>query len=655
MNALHNQLEALDRRAWQVRFTNRLDLHEAVGEMLRLAPPDSIFEGRAHYHHAVWAWQENKRAESDAARGEAMLLFRQLGDVAGIANCRDLEALAERATGNYVQAVALSKINRELPESSRAPAEHCVSCMGEGAAYLALAQHDACQRVWSIAVALAQRSANPGLEVSALCNLGAWNIAVCNFEDGRELSERAFSLANRVFDLARPASMTIGWFNSGMNLLVALDCLGYHVDACAVAQRMMALEDCLPPLHLANYFVTFASAYLHAGDANLAEIFLRRSLAAGQAAPEFVLERSIVQAEIWNLRGRHADTRALCSTVVRSESSVYGDVSPYDLMRLHNAATIANEALGDYEAALSHQKTAFEEYETLVEKSARARRLTLEIQAELLQTEWQRDQALNLRRAAEVEQARLAELNAALQSANTAKSGFLAAASHDLRQPVHVVSLLADTLAGKLTDPKQSDLVVRIQQSTVALQRLLGELLDISELDAGATRAQIGAFPVSEFLLQLDAEFRGIAISRGLQLRLAAVDAWVVSDASHLLRIMRNVIANALTYTERGGILLAARARRNEILLEVWDTGVGIAPEHLPHLFEAFYQVGNRARDRRKGLGLGLAVTKRIADLLGHPLEFRSRPGKGTRARLTLPRASGVADPLTGSTISRLS
>ena len=131
---------------------------------------------------------------------------------------------------------------------------------------------------------------------------------------------------------------------------------------------------------------------------------------------------------------------------------------------------------------------------------------------------------------------------------------------------------------------------------------------------------------------------------KDLQLRLAATDAWVVSDTGHLRRIMRSLLTNALNYTERGGVLVAARTRKGAVLLEVWDTGVGIAAEHLPHLFDAFYQVGNRARDRRKGLGLGLAVARRLAGLLGHPLEVHSRPGRGTVVRLTLPRATRLID-----------
>ncbi len=639
MNVLQEPFKSLDQRAWQLRFASRDGLRAAADEILHLAPAGTLAEATGRYHFAVWAWQANEREASHTARGRAVQLFEQFDSMAGIANCRDLEALTERMAGNMAAAAALYQLNRNLPEWARTIAEQCVTCNGLGGVLLALAEHDECQRVWSIAVSLAQKAGNPGLEVSTLCNLGAWNITVCNFEDGRRLCQKAFELAERVFDVTQPSGMTTGWLNSGMNLLVALDNLGEHAEASLLAERILACEAHFPPGPIANYFVTFASIFLHTGDCERAEYFLCKSIAAGSAAADFALEQSVVQAEIWNERGNYVGARDLCARLLADAHFMQHYTSAQSLMRFYNAATRASEALGDFKAALFHQKTAFEKYEELVGKSARARRLTLEIQTELQRTEWQRDQALKLRRAAELEQARLAELNAALEAANAAKSGFLAAASHDLRQPVHAVSLLAETLATRLSNPSHRELLSRIQHSTAALQRLLSELLDISELDAGATAATISAFPISDFLLEIDAEFRDVAVSRNLQLRLAATDAWVVSDASHLRHIMRNLVTNALTYTERGGVLIAARLRGDALLLEVWDTGVGIAPEHLPHLFEEFYQVGNRARDRRKGLGLGLAVAKRRAALLKHPMAVRSRLGRGTVVRLTLPLA----------------
>ena len=644
MNGLQEPLKSLDQQAWQLRFSSRDGLRAVAEKMLSLAPVDTIAEATGQFHFSVWAWQANELEASHTARRRAASLFAQFENVAGVANCRDLEALTERIAGNLAAAAALYEINRNLPETARAIAEQCVTYNGLGGVLLALAEHDECQRVWSIAVSLAQRSGNPGLEVSTLCNLGAWNITVCNFEDGRRLCQKAFDLAEKVFDVTQPSGMTTGWLNSAMNLLVALDSLGQRAEARVLAERILACEAHFPPGPIANYYVTFASVFLHAGDGERAEYFLRKSIAAGSVAADFALEQSLVQAELWNERGNYANTRDLCARLVADAQFMQHYTSAQSLMRFYNAATRASEALGDFESALRHQKTAFEKYEELVGKSARARRLTLEIQTELKRTEWQRDQALKLRRAAELEQARLAELNCALAAANAAKSGFLAAASHDLRQPVHAVSLLADTLAIRLREPPQIELVSRIQHSALALQRLLGELLDISELDAGATNANINVFPISDFLLEIDAEFREVAVSRNLQLRLAATDAWVVSDAHHLLRIVRNLVANALTYTEHGGVLIAARMRGDVLLLEVWDTGVGIKAEHLPHLFEAFYQVGNRARDRRKGLGLGLAVASRLAALLKHPLEVQSRPGRGTVVRLTLPLGRAATD-----------
>lgn len=642
MTTVQARIDALDHAAWRLRYSNRDQLRVVVDEMLRIAPPESREAALALYHEAVWTWQANRRDESRVKREQAAQMFARLRDVAGIANCQDLASLDARLSGNLDLAERLCIENCALPEGARLPAEHCVCYTGAGAVQFARGQHDDCQRTWSMALAYAQKADNPGLEVSTLCNLGGWNISVCNFEDGRRLSERAFDLAQRIFEQAGGTEVTTGWINSGMNLLVALDCLGLHTEAMAVFERVVVWEKALPPTQLANYYVTFASALLHAGEVRRAEHYLRASLVGECSTTDFALEQSIVQAEIWNQRGDFEATRDICARLLRDRDDTVStrDVSAHDLMRFYNAATLANESLGNFEAALEHQKAAFEKYEELVGKSARARRLTLEIQTELQRTEWQRDQALRMRHAAERERERLAELNIALETASSAKSGFLAAASHDLRQPVHAVSLLADTLAQRLAgNAQQSELVSRIAQSTAALQRLLSELLDISELDAGATAAHIAALPIADLMLTVDGEFRDAATAQGLELRMVANDVWVKSDATHLLRILRNLVANALAYTQQGGVLIAARARNNELLLEVWDTGMGIEARHLPQLFEEFYQVGNHARDRRKGLGLGLAIVKRLADLLGHRVEVQSRPGRGTVVRVVLPLA----------------
>ena len=638
-DALH--LHALHQAAWQARFVDRNQLRAAADEILRSASSGSVYEAHGHFHLAACAWQNNQRERARVERIEAARLYERLGDAAGEANCRDLEALAERVAGNYSRAAALYKINQDLPDSIRSLAERCVTCNGEGVLRLARAEHDECQRVLTMAVSLAQRSENLGLEVSALCNLGALHIAVCNFEDGRRISRQAFELADRVFDIDRASSMSTGWFNSGMNLLVALDCSGSHAEACAVAERIVRHEAHFPSGQAANYFATFASAMLHAHELVRAEQFLQRSMATASSPTKLSFEQTIVQVEIWNERGLFQIASQLCTTQERNAGQTKGDASAYDLMRFHRAATVANEALGDFEKALHHEKRAFEQYDLWVGSSARARRLTLEIQTELQRTERQRDQALKLRSTAEHEQARLGELNRALEAASAAKSAFLAAASHDLRQPVMAVNLLADTLVARLTDPAQRELATRIQHSSDALQRLLGELLDISELDAGAAVVSIKRFPIGDCLVAIDAEFRELAERQKLQLRLVAGDEWVQSDFDCLLRIMRSLVANAFSHTQHGGVLVSARRRSNSLCLEVWDTGVGIGAEHLPHLFEEFYQVGNRARDRRKGLGLGLAVTRRLAALLNHPIEVKSRVGRGTLVRLTLPLHDG--------------
>ena len=240
-----------------------------------------------------------------------------------------------------------------------------MTCSGEGAVLLATGQHDACQRVWSIAVSLAQRASNPGLEVSTLCNLGAWNIAVCNFEDGRQLGQRAFDLAEQVFDLAHPEELNSGWFNSGMNLLVALDCLSRQAEAMAVASRLLEMEAHFPSSQRANYFVTFASAMLHAGNVDQAGYFLqkhrrrRRDTRTSRWNNQSCRQKYGIG--LANTAGRNRCARS-CMTTRRCSVTM----STHDLMRFHNAATFANEALGDFQAALAHQKIAFDKYEELV-------------------------------------------------------------------------------------------------------------------------------------------------------------------------------------------------------------------------------------------------------------------------------------------------
>jgi signal transduction histidine kinase/CheY-like chemotaxis protein len=253
------------------------------------------------------------------------------------------------------------------------------------------------------------------------------------------------------------------------------------------------------------------------------------------------------------------------------------------------------------------------------------------------------------RRVAEKSSALSAQLEvtraarSAAEAANRAKSTFLAAASHDLRQPLHALGMFAQALIDRTREPEGQHLAQRIATSVEALETLLSALLDVSKLDAGAIAANPRDFAIRPLLDRLIEECTAEALERGLKLALVCGDPVIRSDPVLIERILRNIISNALRYTERGGIVIGCRRRGAHYALEVWDSGSGIPADQRSRIFEEFYQIGNPGRDRTRGLGLGLAIVRRLADLLGHRIDVRSREGRGSVFRLVVPAGDRTA------------
>jgi signal transduction histidine kinase/CheY-like chemotaxis protein len=229
------------------------------------------------------------------------------------------------------------------------------------------------------------------------------------------------------------------------------------------------------------------------------------------------------------------------------------------------------------------------------------------------------------------------------EAASQEKSRFLAAASHDLRQPMHALRLFASAALGTHDEAERRRIVERVDASVASLSALFDALLEVSRLDSGAMKPELHTVSVRELLAELGAEMGESAREKGLTLRVRAVDAALRTDRVLLGRILRNLLSNAISYTERGGVLLAARRRGERLRLEVWDTGVGIPESLQAQVFEEFFQVGNPERDRRKGVGLGLSIVARLAALLGYRVELRSRVGQGSRFSLELPLGTDPA------------
>ncbi len=242
--------------------------------------------------------------------------------------------------------------------------------------------------------------------------------------------------------------------------------------------------------------------------------------------------------------------------------------------------------------------------------------------------------------------------------ASRAKSQFLAAASHDLRQPIMAINLFRDALSKTELSEVQKTINQYLAQSTQSLSDILNTLLDISRLDSGVVIAAPKVIWTETLLRSIDAEYGPLALAKSLRFKLffPSRELAIVADSRLLRRLLGNLVGNAIKYTSRGGVLVAIRRRGAEALLQVWDTGIGIAPEHMDSIFEEYVQIGNAERDRTKGLGLGLAIVKRLAKLLNTEVVCRSRIGTGTVFEFTVPistqplvetgrRANATAEP----------
>jgi signal transduction histidine kinase/ActR/RegA family two-component response regulator len=232
------------------------------------------------------------------------------------------------------------------------------------------------------------------------------------------------------------------------------------------------------------------------------------------------------------------------------------------------------------------------------------------------------------------------------EQANIAKSKFLAAASHDLRQPIHAQGLFLEVLTRSELSANQREVLAGARSASEASAEMLNTLLDFSRIDAGVVEPQMGRYPMQALFNKLENELAPQANAKGLVYRSRETNAMVYSDPVLVELILRNLVTNAIRYTETGGVLVVCRLRKNEnadvAIVEVWDTGIGIDPAQQQEVFREFHQLGNPERDRRNGLGLGLAISDGLSRILGHDLSLHSRLARGSVFRLALPIADAA-------------
>lgn len=239
---------------------------------------------------------------------------------------------------------------------------------------------------------------------------------------------------------------------------------------------------------------------------------------------------------------------------------------------------------------------------------------------------------------------RLAEHVRIVERASLEKTRFFASASHDLRQPLHSLGLFGSAILARLASTPDEPLARNMMHCVDALEASFSSMLDVSKLDAGVVEVKAEPVALVDIFRRLQVNLGQQAESQGLALRFKPGCKWVYADAALLERMLGNLVHNALKFTKTGGVVVLARTRGQLVSVEVWDSGRGIEEKEMPRIFDEFYQVGNLERDRSKGLGMGLAIVRRVARLMNVQVQVHSRPGCGTVFRLLLPRAAANAE-----------
>ncbi|PBC12013.1 hybrid sensor histidine kinase/response regulator [Mesorhizobium sp. WSM3859] len=306
------------------------------------------------------------------------------------------------------------------------------------------------------------------------------------------------------------------------------------------------------------------------------------------------------------------------------------DINDIERLKKINAALVSR-----VERSMDQQGNAFSLFQTAISLENRVRNRTEELHATLRRLEQS-----NIDLSAAKENAELANLS---------KTRFLAAASHDVLQPLNAAHLSVSALAEVQTSEEGKKLVRQVERSLETMEDLLRTLLDISKLDAGVVQPEIGDVSLETLFSSLRSDFQPEAEKKGLSLKFRPVNVVVRSDRTLLRRILQNILSNALRYTRSGGVLVGTRHRGDTIRIDVADTGCGIAEDQREAVFEEFHRGTSTLADGglTGGLGLGLAIVRRMAAALGHPVTFSSRVGRGTIFHIDVPIGMAPAEPAT--------
>ena len=627
-------VETLDRQAWAEQYRQPLRA-AAIGAQMAADAPSAAGAARGHFHVAWAEWRWGTREAALAAHALLCGAAARCDDAAVAALARDSESARLRREHAFEPALALLEANLALDDALRLPQAQYASATAAAICCSALHRLDDALRHFHLALSLAHASADAALIANAASNLGGAHYDVYSLDDALRFCTEAFEHAER-------ASAQGAWVTAGINRILALNALGRDDEAQPVVERLQASEHLMRADKRAKYATVFAEVARARGQHAQAQALLNNAATARAPADTEPLEWATVQARLWMATGQMQAARALAEQRLATDTAPDASDLPLALLRLRECAAAACEEQGDLRAAMAHSRAASALHETLIGRGARARRIALEVEFQLALARQQRD-------AAQAEQSRLAELNDALHAASRAKSDFFAAASHDLRQPVHALALQVAALRSEPDGTRRGERLDRIDACVGALSGLFDGLLDLSRIDAGVVAPHWQPVALALLLDELVQTHRAEAERQGLWLSLrlgaGAFDASARSDPLLIERVLRervlrNLIVNAVRHTRAGGVLVTLRARGSHWRIDVRDSGPGIPAALHARVFDEFFQIRTGERQGGEGLGLGLAIVQRLTRLLGHGVALRSAPGRGATFSVSLERGA---------------
>ena len=646
--------QALYELALRGRTRRSSALKPLAEHMARMAGNDTAAQARAG---VVLAWAQSALGDREQAQATAQRvqgLVQHSADRAVQALGHDLLAQLAHTAGDYEQAIAQGMAAMACPEAARQPQEWSVTMSRLGTSHHRAGRPDEALRWHYRSLLFAAASGDPVAHAAAVGGAGSAQLSLLNLEEAAALCGQAWSLV-------RDTGPGLIWGTCATNWAMVLMLQQRYQEALPLADTILAADGALGSGNRYLRFVLLGELMAHAGRSDQAQALLDQGLALYPFGPEPPLNWVRGQMVLWNAAGRHAQALALFQSAMTSQrlATLSHTDDDYDLMSLHTEAAVAHEALGDLAQALREQRASLRVERRMGVAAMQARRLTVQVQSEVDAARRERDSALQRESAAALEKQRLSLLNTRLEEVSLAKSRFLAAASHDLRQPLHALGLQLAHLRSGLDGPARDAVEQRMERALGSLTHMFDTLLDLSRMDAGVLTPRIQRLALAPMLVRLVDELAPVAQAAGLRLALHMVgERFTDTDAALLETMLRNLLANALKYTPHGGVLLALRDRGGSLNLEVWDSGVGIAHSERERVFQEFYQVDPAGPDHHHhhhhhhhrhglGLGLGLSIVRRLSTLLGHPVHIDSRPGIGTRFRVSVP---WVAAPSTAAT-----